>query len=120
MMRCLLVLAALAPAVTAAHAETLRCEITSKFMCELTACQAAKLGGYNLVDLDKNTIARCDRLGCDTYDAVVSASGAFLNVAVPDRGLMAKLSLSLDSFTEVVTLAGQVYVSFGRCGQMPE
>ena len=70
---------------------------------------------FNVVDLDRKTIARCDSAGCDTYDATISESGIFLNIAVPLNGLMAKLTPATGEFVEVVTLVGQVYTSFGSC-----
>ncbi|CAN7198061.1 hypothetical protein [Ensifer adhaerens] len=103
-------------ATTGAHAQTLRCDISSKHVCEASpGCQSAKLAVFNRIDLQMRTFSRCDSKGCDKYDAVFSASGAFLNIAVPEKGLMAKLDMTEGRFSEVVTLAGQVYVSFGSC-----
>lgn len=47
-----------------ASAQTLRCDITSKFVCESSGCQPTKPSVFNILDLDSRTIARCDSQGC--------------------------------------------------------
>jgi len=104
--------------LTAAFGQTLRCEIESKFMCSAeSGCQLNKLGVYNVIDLGRLTIARCDAQGCDTYPAGIFQSGATVNISVADRGMLVKLVPSTGAFVEVVTLVGQIYASFGRCRQ---
>jgi hypothetical protein len=100
---------------TPAIAATLRCDIASKFLCQSAGCSTATASVWNLIDMDAKTYSRCDRSGCDTYDAVFSPSGVFLNIALPANGLIAKLEPGTGSFSEVASLAGEVYVSFGVC-----
>lgn len=69
---------------------------------------------WNVIDLDAETYARCDRLGCDTYPATMSLSGMFKSLALPENGAMAKVGTD-GSFVETVTLGTMAYVSHGRC-----
>ena len=100
-----------------ASAEPMRCEITSKFSCLPAGCASNQLGIYNLIDLDRRTISRCDQNGCDTYAANVTRSGAFFVVDVPGRGMLAKLSVDGADYVELATLGPGVLVSFGHCGR---
>lgn len=104
--------------VMPATAQVLRCDIGSKFQCDAgSGCKQAKTGIWNFVDLARRTIARCDPKGCDTYPAQFAVSGAFINIGLPDRGMMAKLSSDGTTFVETATLANTVFVSFGVCRQ---
>ena len=96
-------------------AEPMRCEITSKFNCTPTGCTPDKLGVFNLIDLDLGTLSRCDRNGCDEYEAKITRSGAYLVVDVPGRGMLAKLSITGAEYVELTTLGTAVLVSFGAC-----
>ena len=112
-----------------AHAEQLRCDIDIRFFCDSkTGCKPIKPAVSNLIDTDRQTIARCDSMGCDVHNAVFELSGAYMNiVAVPANGLSAKLAVvdtvipklgigsPLGEFSEVATQMTNVYVSFGRC-----
>ena len=97
-------------------AGTLRCDIATKNFCDADhGCNVTKAGVHNLIDLTLKTFARCDSMGCDTYDAEITKSGSFSNIDVPGRGVVAKLNEIDGSFVEIVTLMTQVYVSFGKC-----
>lgn len=101
--------------VESAEAKTYRCDIVSKQFCTASGCQPSQLGLFNLIDGDRKTYSRCDSMGCDTYDSQFSASGIFINIAVPGRGVIAQLNNSDGTFMEVVTQAGNAYISFGAC-----
>lgn len=97
-------------------AATLRCEIAAKQLCQSAlGCSAAPAKVYNLVDPSTLNYARCDSLGCDTYEASIATSGNFLIIDIPGRGMLAKLDLETLAFLEVVTLTDMIYVSWGNC-----
>lgn len=93
-----------------------QCTIQTKFFCTLDGCQSVPVGVWNVWDPVTGEYARCDRLGCDTYQAIVTTSGQFLVIDVPGRGMLARLSVA-GQFTEVVTLGNDTYLSFGSCVQ---
>lgn len=99
-----------------AHGQTLRCQIDLKHQCDAgSGCRRVQPTIWNLIDLTEQTISRCDAKGCDTYPARFSVSGAFINIALPERGMMARLKSDGGSFTEVATLADATLISFGVC-----
>src|SRR5436190_1129089 len=94
MKRVLAVLGATLATLTLVEAEELKCEIREKFVCQAgAACKASPVGVWNVVDTAKRTYARCDTRGCDSYEAQFSQSGAFINIDVPGRGVIAKMSM---------------------------
>ena len=99
------------------NAEPLKCTITKKFVCDVAqGCRPSAANIWNEIDLERKTFARCDRASCDTYDARMSQSGAYTNIEVPGRGLIAKLGgPNPAEFVEVATLMGTVLNSFGSC-----
>ena len=42
-------------------------------------------------------------------------SGVYLNMAVPNKGLLAKMIVDGSEFLEVATLGTTVFLSFGSC-----
>jgi hypothetical protein len=107
-MRSLLVCAVVLAVTPSSHAAELKCEIRQKFFCEESGCSTTPAKVWNLVDMSNKTYARCDSMGCDKYPAQFSASGIFINIDVPGRGLTAKISA--DSFHEIATLGHAIYV----------
>ena len=107
----LLVLAAATPAWTA----EVRCEIDAKFACGLSGCRESAVTVWNLIDIDALRFSRCDRKGCDHYAMSQTVSGAFTNIEVPGRGMIAKVSLDGSQYVEVVTLGTDVLISYGSC-----
>lgn len=101
---------------TLASAQVLRCDISSKNQCDAgSGCRRVGASTWNVIDIPRKTIARCDAKGCDTYAAQFAVSGAFINIALPANGMLAKLSSDGTSFLETVTLANVALVSFGSC-----
>ena len=99
-----------------AAAQVLRCDIATKYQCDAgSGCQRAAPGLWNVIDLQKQTISRCDSKGCDTYPARFAVSGAYINIALPERGMMAKLASDGSTFMETASLTNAVLVSFGSC-----
>ena len=93
----------------------MRCEITSKFGCSPAGCAQGEIGAFNIIDADAGNFARCDVKGCDEYEANFHRSGKYINVDVPGRGMLAKLSDNGAEYLEVVTLGTFALVSFGAC-----
>ena len=93
---------------TAAFAIEYRCDTKEKHVCESgSGCRSIPPSTWNLIDAEKLTYSRCDRRGCDHYDAEFRASGAFINIDVRGRGLIAKMAVDGSSFVEVATLKTQ-------------
>lgn len=112
-----LLLATLAIATsTEAWSAPMRCDFTEKYQCNPgSGCQPNVLGVWVVVDLDSKLYQRCDRNGCDTYDAVVSdRKGAFITIDLPARGVFMKIGQDSRA-TEVVSLGNSVIVSQGVC-----
>jgi hypothetical protein len=111
----LIVCALLILSTAGVHAQGLRCEILKKYVCEPGGCKSVPAKIWNRVDLSNHSYARCDSAGCDNYAVEISQSGAFLNLAIPKNGVVAKITIGNNSFHEVVSLGQIVYVSFGVC-----
>ena len=92
-----------------------RCDVKQKFLCNQTGCQSTAPTIFSRIDTDQRTYSRCDQKGCDDYQAAISRSGDFMLIALPERGLLAKVSLSNGGFLEVATLGLDAYVSYGQC-----
>ena len=107
---------------TPAIAQSLRCEIKTKYVCEANGCQPAAPSVWNIIDPAKRTYARCDKKGCDVHDALIGHSGAFMTFQV-GPSTIAKMAtidappadLKAFSFHEIATQMHSVYVSFGSC-----
>lgn len=98
-----------------ARAET-TCTITEKFQCaQGQGCQPVKNSIIIRMNVEKQGYSRCDAKGCDDFTAQFALSGAFINIAMPANGMLAKLTSDGASFTEVATLGTSVYLSFGSC-----
>jgi hypothetical protein len=110
---CATVAVALAPADAAS--QVLRCDVTSKFKCAESGCDKVTAGMWNIVDFPRQTISRCDSKGCDTYNAQFATSGAYINIALPANGMLAKLSSNGTMFMETATVMATAFVSFGSC-----
>ena len=116
-MICRLAVAIIASAafVWPAMATSIRCDISTKYACNRDGCTPNARTVWNLVDVDRSQYSRCDGKGCDEFQMVQSASGIFVNIDVPGRGVLAKMSRDGSLFVEVTTLADNVLVSFGAC-----
>ena len=114
----LTILASIFATVGFVDAQNFRCEITAKHYCTADrGCSATPTPVFNRIDVDRGTYSRCDASGCDEYDAVLRSSGVFTLIEVPGKDILAKMSRDGSMFLEVVTLATDVYVSFGSCSE---
>ena len=92
------------------------CTITEKFQCaQGQGCQSVKNTIVVRIDIDRQAYSRCDANGCDERQGQFSISGEFINIALPENGLLAKLIRDGSHFTEVATLGTNVLLSFGSC-----
>ena len=98
-------------------AETLTCKPSQKFYCSPEGCKTAPAKVRAIIDTDKQTYSRCDRNGCDKYDATMSMGGIYLNISVPGKSLVAKVEISSLAYYETVSGGLGVHTSFGRCSR---
>jgi hypothetical protein len=118
-----LVVGAIVLAASSTQAQEYKCEIEDKYLCESTGCRPVPATAWNILNIQRETYARCDSKGCDIHDARFSPSGAFMNVQLPGRNTIAKMAtidvpmatLKKFSFHEVATQFHAVYVSYGTC-----
>ena len=112
----LLALGLLLGCSTIAEAKTLKCAWSQKQQCAPgQACRSAPLDLYAKIDLQKRKYKRCDRRGCDTYDAMVQVDrAAFTNIDLPGLGLFVKIGPDQRA-TEVVSFGNVIMVSQGWC-----
>jgi hypothetical protein len=94
---------------------SVRCVIQPKYSCSPEGCESVKPSVSIRIDPERGTYSRCDFKGCDDYAAAISRSGDFVNVALPERGMLAKVSTSDGGFVEIVTLGLGTLVSYGTC-----
>jgi hypothetical protein len=96
-------------------AEPLACRWATKQQCDPTApCRPAANNVWATADVGAKRYQRCDRQGCDTYDAAVSTAGAYTTFDLVGRGVFMKVGAN-GAATEVVSLGNSVLVSQGRC-----
>jgi hypothetical protein len=92
------------------------CTITEKVQCAHgKGCQPVENTIIIRINPEQHVYSRCDAKGCDDYQAQFTVSEAFINIAVPANGLLAKLTGDGSSFTEVATLGTVVLLSYGTC-----
>ena len=96
-------------------AAQLRCDIQSKVRCSSTGCTDSVLGLWNLIDLEGGRLSRCDQKGCDHYQMVVTRSGIYLNLEVPGRAMLAKMTMDGSDYLEVATIGTTALISHGSC-----
>ena len=116
-MRWLAGVAVLALAEPATAAEFI-CNASEKQHCSPgQGCQkgvVAVFAKFEATAPGKARYSRCDRNGCDTYEADTFGSGAFLLIELPGRATFAKVGPD-GSWTEVVSLGHEVMLAHGQC-----
>ena len=98
-------------------AEPLSCTPSQKFFCTKEGCKTAPAEVRAVIDTDKQTYSRCDKNGCDKYDATMSIGGIYLNVSVPGKSVTAKVEIPSLQYFETISAGLGVYISFGRCSR---
>ena len=113
-MRGLCLLFSLVVSVDAAAA-VVRCDVQTKHQCTPDGCEPLSPATWALLDARAGTYARCDDRGCDEYAASYARAGDFVTISLPERGMLAKLSVSDGRFLEVATIGTTALTSFGAC-----
>jgi hypothetical protein len=96
----------------------MRCQPTSKVVCESGSCKSIEPTTFILLGERKGEkiYSRCDRNGCDHYEAQSSISGIYDNWQLSEsRGVVFKRAVDNSEFIEVATLGLQAYLSWGAC-----
>lgn len=109
--------AALALAVPATAAEFV-CNASKKQHCSPGhGCQKGVVtvsAKFEATGPGKARYSRCDRTGCDTYEADTYTSGTFLLIELPGRATFAKVGPD-GAWTEVVSLGHELILAHGQC-----
>jgi len=96
------------------------CIPVKKFYCDGNTCENTEPKVFNLIGGNSSspTISRCNKNGCDTYDATLGDSGEYKNIQPVDpKGFVFKMSYNTidKKFVEVTTLGLDTFVSYGYC-----
>jgi hypothetical protein len=111
-----LLVAALTLLSGGAYAQTVTCSISTKFICESDAgCMQVEPGVWSTIDYSDQTYSRCDRRGCDKYNARFHRRAGFVVIEIPGRGITGTFSVDTSVFLEVATTGTTAIVSFGTC-----
>lgn len=92
----------------------LKCTAPRVRVCTPAGCKDAPAPTWLEIEPVSGAYARCDAKGCDRYTATRSYSGAFLNLAFPDRAIFARLTAS-GRYVETLALWDAIYVYHGQC-----
>lgn len=97
-------------------AAPMTCRWTTKQQCDPdAACKPALNKVWAVADASRRRYSRCDRNGCDGYDATVTVGpGAFTTFDLIGRGVFMKIGPA-GRATEVVSLGNSVLISQGTC-----
>jgi hypothetical protein len=71
---------------------TLECWFTAASWCGSDGCSAADSQTWVRWTPDTKTYERCEARGCDRYEAMVTYSGAFATIILPENALLARLT----------------------------
>lgn len=114
LMRSIIVLGVYVSFTGSSGAATVKCQITQKYNCSSNSCENVVPTITSHIDTKGSTYSRCDAKGCDDYRASVTKSGDFINIALPERGMLAKISID-NGFVEVATVGLTTLISYGVC-----
>ncbi|NCP11878.1 MAG: hypothetical protein GW859_08015 [Sphingomonadales bacterium] len=93
--------------------EALQCKPTRVYACGPEGCEEGK-AVVSVRWEPKGSYQRCDKSGCDSYKPVVSHSGIWTVVSLPQNGTMAKFT-SDGYYMEVATIDDSALVYHGQC-----
>lgn len=100
---------------TWAGVESLTCQVTAAKRCGPADCKPFKPTTFVRWHPASKQYERCGGgSACDSYTAQVSYSGAYANIAMPDRSIMARLTAS-GQFMEILTQMDAVLIYHGQC-----
>jgi len=93
----------------------LKCEPKSGFICTKHECKRRDISSYIILDKNKNSITRCDKENCETFEAQFEQTGSFVNIQ--SKGAIGSLIRILgDSrYKEITTVGLDAYIANGDC-----
>jgi len=104
--------------LTAENWQKLRCIPRDRLDCEGVNCTKSQPVVYLILDRQSKTFSRCDKKGCDVYDAIFRLSGMFTNIQpINPNGTMIKV-LGNREYIEVVTTGLGVIFQNGNCSEI--
>lgn len=96
------------------------CIPVKKVYCTISGCEAVPAKTFNLIGGNSltPTFSRCDRMGCDTYDAIIEQSGEYKNLQMKEpKGVIFKMAYNTidKKYLEIATLGLDSYITYGYC-----
>ncbi len=92
----------------------LRCEPIVKHICDHEECKKDEPRTWVIVRPSNGEYQRCDRAGCDTYQATVSHSGLWTTLSLPEQAAMLRLT-SGGRAVEIAMQGDVAYVYHSQC-----
>jgi len=111
MLRRIIVITAI---LTSQTSMAMTCKTQTMTSCDEGLCQRVQSPNQSWIELDSNTLKRCDHKGCDTYKSSVERSGEFINVSIGNKGYLLKVD-GQGKFVEVATIMLNTIIKTGRC-----
>lgn len=99
---------------TWANVSELICKPTVMDICGPKECKQSDPKTFVVWKPSVDEYQRCDDTGCDTYTPSVAYSGSFTNIALPNNGLLFKVSTDRH-YVEVATLMDATIIYRGKC-----
>ncbi len=93
----------------------LKCEPKSGFICTKHDCKRRDISSYVILDKNKNTVSRCEKEICESFEAQFEQTGSFVNIQ--SKGAVGSLIRILgDSrYKEITTVGLDAYIANGDC-----
>ena len=99
---------------TWANVSELLCKPSVLDICGPKECKPSEPKAFVVWKPSVNEYQRCDDSGCDTYAPRVAYSGSFTNIALPENGVLFKVSTDRN-FVEIATMMDATFVYRGKC-----
>lgn len=95
------------------------CPIDKQYVCSYDSCNPIKPSVTIKIRIADShaEYSRCDKQGCDNYEAQVTRSGIFTYLSPIEKNATIKLDQDM-SFVEINSLLLNVYVAYGKCRQI--
>lgn len=96
------------------NAYALNCTPKKTSVCENGSCKEIISTTKSWIQVDSNSLKRCDYKGCDSYAVAPVRSGTFHVYSIPSAGYFLKIALD-NSFVEVASIGLAVFYKSGIC-----
>lgn len=97
-----------------------KCSIDKQVACKKENCSELPASDRIELDFNNNIYNRCNKdNGCKQFRMMVSRSGEFTVVALPENGVTFKAADTDSSFSEAASVGDVVVNSFGSCTKGP-